>query len=62
MSYYDVPKGNADLELGRTIYMQALSGRRGFHDVQLGIEDPEIWEDIFECVGRAARNAVAGEK
>jgi hypothetical protein len=58
MSYYDVPKGNPDLELGRQIYMDALSGRIGFRDDQVGIEDAEIWADIFEEIGVIARAAV----
>lgn len=60
MSYYEVPKGNADLELGRKIYMDALSDRRGFCDDQLGIEDSDIWAEIFEAIGKAARSAIAG--
>lgn len=55
MGYYDVPKGNADRELGREIYMKALSGRRGFRDDQLGIEDAEIWAEIFDAIGKEAR-------
>lgn len=58
MSYYDVPAGNPDRQLGRQIYMQALADRRGFRDDQLGIEDPRIWAKIFEAIGRAARTAL----
>jgi len=58
MSYYEVPKGNADRELGRKIYMDALSGRRGFRDDQLGIEDTDIWAEIFEEIGKIARKAI----
>lgn len=58
MSYYDLPKGNDDVELGRAIYMGALSGRRGFRYDQLGIEDEDIWSDIFESMGRIARAAL----
>ena len=58
MGYYDVPKGNKDREIGRKIYMKALSGRRGFRDDQLGIEDVDIWIKIFEAIGKAARVAV----
>ncbi len=54
MSYYDLPKGSADCELGRCIYMEALAGRRGFRYGQLGIEDPEIWREIFEAIAAAA--------
>lgn len=58
MSYHDVPKGNADRELGRKIYMDVLEDRRGFRDDQIGIEDPEIWAEIFEEMGKVARAAV----
>lgn len=58
MSYYDVPKGNKDREIGRRIYMNALSDRRGFRDDQLNIEDTEIWAEIFEAIGREARLAL----
>lgn len=60
MSYYDVPEGDADRELGRTIYMEALSDRRGFREDQLGIFDEEIWAEIFEHIGRVARASIAG--
>lgn len=59
MSYYDVPKGNADREIGRRIYMKALSDRRGFRYDQLGIEDAEIWAEIFEAIGKEARAALS---
>lgn len=55
MSYYDLPKGNADRELGRKIYMKALEDRRGFRYDQLGIEDVDIWAEIFEAMGKVAR-------
>ncbi|WP_352865661.1 hypothetical protein [Mesorhizobium sp. M1409] len=35
MSYYDIPEGGRDLELGRKIYMDALADRRGFREDQL---------------------------
>lgn len=54
MSYYDVPAGNADREVGRAIYMRALENRRGFRYDQLGIEDSDIWAEIFEDIGRVA--------
>lgn len=54
MSYYDVPKGGPERELGRKIYMEVLEDRRGFRYDQLGIEDPEIWEEIFEEMGKIA--------
>lgn len=59
MSYYDVPTGSVDREVGRKIYMDALSDRRGFRDDQLGIEDADIWAEIFEAMGKVARAAVA---
>lgn len=58
MSYHDLPKGNADRELGRKIYMEALEDRRGFRYDQLGIEDTDIWAEIFEAMGKIARAAV----
>ncbi len=62
MSYHDLPKGNVDRELGRKIYMGALDDRRGFRDDQLGIEDPEIWAEIFEEMGKVARAALHAEE
>ncbi len=59
MSYHDLPKGNRDREIGREIYMKVLDDRRGFRYDQLGIEDVEIWADIFEAMGKAARVAVS---
>jgi len=59
MSYYDLPPGNANCELGREIYMRALEDRRGFRYDQLDIEDPEIWREIFEEIGKAARSVVS---
>ena len=61
MSYYDLPKGNADCELGRKIYMEALEDRRGFRYDQLGIEDIDIWAEIFEAMGKSARKAIKKE-
>lgn len=58
MGYYDVPPGNANRELGRKIYLKALSDRRGFRDDQLGIDDPDIWAEIFENIGKIARRAI----
>lgn len=57
MSYYDVPEGDLDTDLGRTIYMEALSDRRGFREDQLGIFDAEIWAEIFKHMGQVARAA-----
>ena len=61
MSYYDVPEGNSDRELGRAIYLEAISDRRGFRYDQIGIDDPEIWTEIFEHIGAVARAALAKE-
>ena len=61
MSYYDLPEGDKDRELGRKIYMEALEDRRGFRYDQLGIEDVDIWGEIFDAIGKAAREAIAAE-
>jgi len=39
--------------------MKALSDRRGFRYDQLGIEDEEIWAEIFEQMGEVARAALS---
>lgn len=57
MSYHELPEGNPDRELGRKIYMDALEDRRGFRYDQLGIEDVDIWAEIFEAIGKVAREA-----
>lgn len=62
MSYHDLPEGNADRELGRKIYMDALEDRRGFRYDQLGIEDVDIWAEIFEAIGAAARRHSEGPR
>ena len=54
MGIYSVKKGNSHREFGRRIYMEALYGRRGFRDDQLGIEDESIWAEIFENIGLVA--------
>jgi len=62
MGYYEVDTtDNKEAELGRKIYMEALSGRRGFRDDQLGIEDEDIWLEIFEAIGQTAREALMSE-
>jgi len=58
MCYYDLPIGSVDRELGRKIYIEALAGRRGFRYDQLGIEDEDIWAEIFEDIGRIARREI----
>jgi hypothetical protein len=45
-------------ELGRKIYMEALSDRRGFRADQIGIDDPDIWAEIFEDIGSVAISAI----
>lgn len=65
MGYYDpliTESKNKNVRLGRKIYMAALSGRRGFRDDQLGIEDAEIWKEIFTELGKLARAAVELEQ
>lgn len=59
MGYYELPPGSPECELGRKIYMEALSDRRGFRDDQLGIHDPEIWREIFEAIGAEALRQIA---
>jgi hypothetical protein len=59
MSYYDADPKTREGKIGKRIYMEALRGRRGFRDDQLGIEDPEIWDEIFEQIGRVAIAAVS---
>ena len=41
-------------QIGGVIYMEALKGRRGFRDDQIGIDEPEIWAEIFEHIGSVA--------
>lgn len=59
MSYHDFTPSSRDGKIGKEIYLKALSGRRGFRDDQLGIEDDEIWNEIFEAIGKSAISAVA---
>lgn len=46
------------LELGREIYKKALRDRRGFREDQLGIEDDDIWNEIFESMGSVALSSL----
>lgn len=55
--YNQRPKSRAG-KIGKQIYDNALSDRRGFRDDQLGIEDTEIWKEIFEAIGEHAMHAV----
>ena len=42
-------------ELGRKIYNEALYDRRGFRPDQMGIEDEDTWDEIYESIGQAAQ-------
>jgi hypothetical protein len=62
MSYYDsndddqpVGINTFNRDLGRHIYKAALGHRRGFRNDQIGIDDPEMWAEIFEEMGAVAR-------
>ena len=45
---------------GRTIYMVALAGRRGFRSDQLNIEPTDgVWLEIFTALGIAAERTEA---
>jgi len=55
MSYWTLPKGlSYECELGRAIYLNALDDRLGFRYDQIGIEDEDIWIEIFEHMGKEA--------
>lgn len=54
MSYHDFEPKTVQGKIGKYIYMEALDDRRGFRYDQLGIEDIEIWNEIFEAIGTAA--------
>lgn len=58
MSYHDfTPKTRAG-KIGKAIYLNALDDRRGFRYDQLGIDDDDLWTEIFEAMGREALEAV----
>lgn len=58
MSYHDFePKSRAG-KIGKAIYLNVLDDRRGFRHDQLGIDDDEIWKEIFEAMGNEALKAV----
>ena len=61
MSYHELPPGSTNRQLGRYIYMKVLDDRRGFRYDQLGIHDKEIWAEIFEEMGAAARDFIRRE-
>ena len=58
MSYHDFTPSSREGQIGKEIYLTALDDRRGFRYDQLGIDDDEIWEEIFVAIGLAAINAV----
>lgn len=65
MSYYEeslINSPNPDVLLGRKIYMEALAGRRGFRDDQIGIFDVDIWKEIFIAIVVAARKGIKDDK
>ncbi len=61
MGYNDVRSKDKNVQLGKKIYDDALYGRRGFRDDQLGIEETKLWREIFADIGKAARNWVNAE-
>lgn len=58
MSYHDFMPSSREGKIGKAIYLKALDGRRGFRYDQLGIDDDEIWTEIFEDIGKSAIEAV----
>jgi hypothetical protein len=60
MSYHDFTPKSREGKIGKAIYLKALDDRRGFRYDQLGIDDDEIWTEIFEAIGSAAIKAVRG--
>ena len=54
MSYHDFEPASREGKIGKRIYLNALDDRRGFRYDQLGIDDDEIWNEIFEHIGREA--------
>ena len=59
MSYHDFTPETREGRIGQKIYLNALDSRRGFRYDQLGIDDDEIWKEIFETMGKAALEAIA---
>ena len=59
MSYHDFTPESREGKIGQKIYLRALDDRRGFRYDQIGIDDDEIWTEIFEHMGRVAIAAVA---
>lgn len=62
MSYHDFTPKTREGKIGKAIYLGALDARRGFRYDQLGIDDDEIWEEIFESIGSEALKAVGGAR
>jgi len=60
--FYDVDLATREEKAGRTIYSAALYYRRGFRDDQLGIEDGEIWKEIFGAIGQSAFEATHSDQ
>ena len=58
MSYHDLEPATREGKIGKAIYLDALDDRRGFRYDQLGIEDDEIWREIFQNMGEAALAAI----
>ena len=54
MSYHDFEPKTVAGQIGKAIYMESLDGRRGFRYDQLGIDDDDIWTEIFEDIGKRA--------
>lgn len=61
MSYHDFDCKTREGRIGQAIYLKALDDRRGFRYDQLGIDDDEIWEEIFEAIGTEALAAVSSQ-
>lgn len=58
MSYHDFTPESREGKIGKAIYLESLDDRRGFRYDQLGIDDDDIWTEIFEHMGREAIKAV----
>lgn len=54
MSYHDFEPKTREGRIGKQIYLQALDDRVGFRYDQIGINDDELWEEIFEHMGIVA--------
>lgn len=56
--YNSRPKTRAG-KIGKKIYENALSDRRGYRPDQIGIPtEDEVWQEIFEAIGEHALHAV----